>query len=417
MATRANDSRGYYQVLGLQPGAGIDEVKKAYKKKQVELHPSGLARRKIRDSAEYKAMSKEKQAEKEAELDEQVAKVNEAFKALGDENKKKEYDSGSGEFSQFGDMGGFGGFSGFEDIVSHFTGGGRRQKRQLKVKDIVTDIKITYKDVFLGKTSKYRVKVTKTCKGCDGKGGKDVSNCGRCKGSGIVYAELSLGGIMKTTQQIECPSCKGRGSVISGPLCSECKGCKTIQDSKIIEVCIAPGIKDGERLVYTGQGSEYPGYVSGDLVFVINVAEDAKCQRIGDDFACVADIDVLTALSGGVLYFDHPDGRKLAIKVMPFRDFDSAIMVPSEGFKSSSSGRKGNLYIKPHVLVNSGLDRAKLSEYIKPLISKPYGEYTNVNSTLDRIPEVQYRSSHQGGDDARGFAYGMDPRDYFTDFF
>lgn len=411
MATQVNDSRGYYQVLGLQPGASIDDVKKAYKKKQVELHPSGVVRRKIRDSAEYKALPKEKQEARENELDEQVAKVNEAFKVLGDEGRKREYDSGSGEFSQFGDMGGF---SGFEDIVSHFTG--RRQKRQLKVKDIVTEIKITYKDVFLGKTSKYRVKVTRICKGCSGKGGKDVTNCGRCKGGGVIYAELSLGGIMKTTQQMECPSCKGRGSIVSGPLCSECKGSKTVQDSKIIEVSIVPGIKDGERLVYTGQGSEYPGYVPGDLVFVINVAEDSRCQRIGDDFVCTADIDVLTALAGGVLYFDHPDGRKLAVKVTPFKDFDSAIMIPSEGFRSAT-GRKGNLYIKPHVLVNSGLDRSRLSEYVKPLMSKPYGEYTNVNSTLGKVPEVHQHNGYQNSDDVRGFAYGMDPRDFFTDLF
>lgn len=415
MSTRANDSKGYYQMLGLQPGASIDDVKKAYKKKQMELHPSGPTRRKIRDTAEYKTMSKEKQVAKEAELDEQIAKVNEAYKVLGDENKKKEYDSGTGEFSQFGNMGGFGGF---EDIVSHFTGR-RAQKGKPKVKDIVTEIKITYKDVFLGKKSKYRVKVAKICKVCDGKGveaGKDVSRCGKCKGSGTVYAELSLGGIMRTTQRIDCPDCEGKG--FRGPKCCNCGGNKTVQDSKIIEVCIMPGVKDGEQLVYNEQGSEYPGYDTGDLVFIINVAEDPKCQRIGDDFVCVADIDILTALGGGVLYFDHPDGRKLAVKVMPFRDFDSAIMIPNEGF-TSATGRKGNLYIKPHVLVNSGLDRAKLSEYIKPLISKPYGEYTSVNSTLDKIPEAQHRSSYHNGDGARGFSYGMgvDPREFFSDFF
>lgn len=406
-----NDSKGYYSALGLQPGASIDEIKKAYKKKQVELHPSGPIRRKLKDSPEYRAMTEEQKEAKESELNELVSKVNEAFNVLSDEKKKAEYDSGTGQFGEMGGFGGFGGFegfSGFEDIFGQM-GGSRRQSRQSKVKNIDFDIKLDIKDVFLGKNSKFRVKTTKICNGCSGKGGKEVSSCQRCKGSGYVVAKFNLG-ILAGSQRVECPDCEGKGTAIKGPLCSDCNGKKVVDDSKILEVNIKPGMRTGDSIVYQKQGNEYPGYAQGDIIFNIKVNETSKCHRIEDDCVCTADIDILTALTGGSIYFDHPDGRKLAVKVAPFTDFDNvAIVIPGEGF-ISKKGTKGKMFIKPNVLINKGIDRSELSKILKPLLSKPFGEYTNSISMLGKVPEPQEE------DEDEGHARGFDPRD-FASFF
>lgn len=406
----AYDLKGYYKALGVRPGAGTDEVKKAYNKKQVELHPSGPVRKKLRDSPEYNKLTDEQKKAKEEELDEQIALINRAYSILSDETKKKEYDEGREDVSEGGFPGGFSGFSGFGgfdafgDIFSQMGSRGRRGSRESRVKDVVCDLKLEMKDVFLGKTSKFRVKTTRICKTCNGKGGKDVQSCGKCKGAGTVVATFNLG-IITGEHKVECPDCQGRGSVVKGPPCTECKGKKVVEESKILEVNIRPGVENGEAVVFTKQGNEYPGYAQGDVVFNIHVNETRDSFRVGDDYITTADVDILTALAGGVLYYEHPDGRKLAVKVQPFKDFDNAaIVIPNEGF-STKRGGKGMIYIKPRILVNSGLDRAKLSEYLKPILTKPSGDFKNVSSISGKIPDPEEERGRE--DDAHGFGFDV----------
>lgn len=407
----SNDSKGYYKVLGLEPGASISEIKKAYNKKQLELHPSGPIRRKLRDSPEYLAMSPEMRQAKETELDEKIALVNQASTVLTDEKKKAEYDAGAGEFSAF-PGGGFEGFEGFADIFSHMAGG-RRSSGPSKVKDVTCEVKLTIKEAFLGKTSKFRVKTTKICEKCSGKGAMETCTCSKCHGKGVVRAVFNLG-VISGTQQVECPDCDGKGSIAKGPSCSECRGKKVVEVSKILEVQIKPGIESGTAIVFTKQGNEYPGYVQGDVIFNVLVNETNKNYRIGDDYVTEADLDILTALTGGILYFDHPDGRKLAVKVEPFKDFDNvAIVVPNEGFP----GRKGrgSIFIKPHILINSGLDRNKLSQQLKPMLSKPQGDYSNTNGILGKVPGLHENDQrHSRKDDFQHFGFDINN---FSSFF
>jgi DnaJ-class molecular chaperone len=77
---------------------------------------------------------------------------------------------------------------GFEDLFSQFFGGGRghakKQKRQIK--PTVIEESVTLKQAYDGCTLKCKVKRQKLCEGCDGKGGSDVNNCDKCKGTGVV---------------------------------------------------------------------------------------------------------------------------------------------------------------------------------------------------------------------------------------
>ena len=62
----------YYSLLGLQQNASAEEIKKAYRKKAMELHPDRHGGDKVKE-AEFK-------------------KVNEAYAILGDEQKRASYD-------------------------------------------------------------------------------------------------------------------------------------------------------------------------------------------------------------------------------------------------------------------------------------------------------------------------------------
>ena len=89
--------RDYYEILGINKGAGAAEIKKAYRKKAIEFHPD-----KNPDDTGAEAKFKE---------------AAEAYEILSDDNKKARYD----QYGHAG-MGGAGGGGGASQ--GGMTGGG-----------------------------------------------------------------------------------------------------------------------------------------------------------------------------------------------------------------------------------------------------------------------------------------------------
>ena len=67
------DRKDYYKILGVSKDASQDEIKKAYRKLAIKLHPD-------RNPGDKEAEAKFKEAA-------------EAYEVLGDENKRNEYDN------------------------------------------------------------------------------------------------------------------------------------------------------------------------------------------------------------------------------------------------------------------------------------------------------------------------------------
>jgi len=99
--------KDYYSILGVDRNASTGDLKKAYFKKAKEFHPD---------------------VNKSDGAKEKFAEVNEADEVLGDDGKRRVYDStgmtgdeqqqsgGGDPFGGFGQgFGGFGGFDGFHD--------------------------------------------------------------------------------------------------------------------------------------------------------------------------------------------------------------------------------------------------------------------------------------------------------------
>jgi len=93
------------------------------------------------------------------------------------------------------------------------------------------------------------------CKKCNGQGGKSgaVVACKTCSGRGIKVSIRQLGPGMVQQMQSVCPDCKGEGEMISEKdRCNTCEGKKTVQETKILEVPIDKGMKDGQRIPFRG---------------------------------------------------------------------------------------------------------------------------------------------------------------------
>ena len=91
--------RDFYEVLGVEKGAGEEEIKKAYRKQAVKFHP---------DKNPGDKASEEKFKE-----------VGEAYEVLSDPQKRAAYDQyGHAAFDRR--AGGFGGAGGFHDPFEVF---------------------------------------------------------------------------------------------------------------------------------------------------------------------------------------------------------------------------------------------------------------------------------------------------------
>src|SRR5438874_11753392 len=139
MATRTD----YYKALGVDKKAGPEEIKKAYRKLARQYHPDRNP-----DDKAAEARFKE---------------ISQAHDVLGDPEKRKLYDSGSGPFaSGAGPGGGFGGFGNFDfdassmgDILSNlFSGGarpgGRQRPRSERGADLEAQVSISFEQAIAG---------------------------------------------------------------------------------------------------------------------------------------------------------------------------------------------------------------------------------------------------------------------------
>jgi len=292
----------YYDLLGVTPDASESELKKAYRKKALQLHP-----------------------DKNPNAGDEFKEVSHAYEVLSDAQKRDLYDkfgekglSGDGGvgstdphdlFSQL-----FGGGGGF------FGGGGRpRPSGPKKGKDLVHRIKVSLEELYKGKTTKLALQKNVICAKCNGKGGKDgaVKMCSTCRGQGIKIVLRQLGPMVQQIQQT-CPDCQGEGEIISAKdRCKVCNGKKTTNERKLLEVHVDKGMKEGQMITFPGEADQAPGTIAGDVIIVIEEKPHERFKRQGDDLFIEQSVDLLTALAGGAFHIEHLDDKTLKVIILP----------------------------------------------------------------------------------------------------
>ena len=191
----------YYQTLGVERGVSPDDLKKAYRKLAMKLHPD-------RNPGDKKA-------------EQQFKEVNEAYDVLKDEQKRAAYDRfGHAAFENGANgagarAGGFdfaGGFADiFDEMFGEFTGRGRQSGGGQRGADLRYNMEIDLDEAFAGKAATIRVAAQAVCDPCSGTGaeaGSKPQTCPTCRGQGKVRASQGFFTIERT-----CPSCHGRGQI------------------------------------------------------------------------------------------------------------------------------------------------------------------------------------------------------------
>ncbi len=325
--------RDYYEILGVSRNASKDELKKAYRRLAMKYHPD------------------RNQNDKEAE--EKFKEAKEAYDVLSDEQKRAAYD-------QFGHAGvdpsaaaggpGPGGFGGanfsdvFGDIFGDIFGGGRGGgSRVNRGADLRYNLDLTLEEAVSGTTVKIRVPTLVPCDSCGGSGARKGSRpvkCSTCGGHGQVRMQQGFFSIQQT-----CPSCQGRGEVISDP-CPSCHGQGRVRDHKTLSAKIPAGVDTGDRIRLSGEGeSGENGGPPGDLYIHINVKPHPIFERDGNNLYCEVPVSFVTAALGGELDVPTLDGR-VKLKIPAETQSGKMFRLRGKGVQSVRGGSVGDLFCR-----------------------------------------------------------------------
>ena len=295
-------SSDYYEVLGVPRDASPEQIKKAYRRLAMKLHPDVAS---------------------EPDAAERFKKVAEAYEVLQDPKKRDLYDRGGDPLGGAG-MGGFnggfgaGGFD-FTNLVDAMFGQQASRGPRSRVRrgqDALVRLDLELAEAAFGTTKPLRVDTAVLCPRCNGAGAAEGSQpvrCATCHGQGdVTHVQRSFIGDIRTTQP--CPTCRGYGTVIPDP-CPECAGDGRVRSTRTINVKIPPGVSTGNRIHLASHGEVGPGGgPAGDLYVELGVASHEIFRRDGDDLEVVVKIPMTAAALGtevlvATLESDLPDAE------------------------------------------------------------------------------------------------------------
>ncbi|CAF95988.1 unnamed protein product, partial [Tetraodon nigroviridis] len=261
--------RDFYKILGVSKSASIRDIKKAYRKLALQLHPD-------RNQDDPKAQDK-------------FADLGAAYEVLSDEEKRKQYDAYGEEGLKEGHHGSH------NDIFSSFFGdfgfmfGGNRQQQDRNIprgNDIILDLEVTLEEVYSGNF----VEVVRNKPVAKEAPGKRKCNCRQ---------------EMRTTQLGP-----GRFQMTQEMVCDECPNVKLVNEERTLEVEIEQGVRDEMEYPFIGEGEPHIDGEPGDLRFRIKVLKHPVFERRGDDLYTNVTISLVEALVGFEMEVVHLDGHK-----------------------------------------------------------------------------------------------------------
>jgi molecular chaperone DnaJ len=325
--------RDYYEVLGVERGAGEQDIKSAYRKLALKYHPD-------RNPGDVNA-------------EEHFKEAAEAYAVLGDPEKRSQYD----RFGHAGVAGasGPGGpgfnpdiFADFSDILGDFFGfgggfSGRRRSGPARGADLRFDLEIPFDDSFSGSETTIQIPRDEHCDTCDGSGsapGSSRETCPQCRGTGQLRYQQGFLVVART-----CGQCRGAGEVIKTP-CPACRGTGRQTQDRRVTVKIPAGIADGQRLRLHGEGEHGTvGGPPGDLYVVIHVTPHAVFHREGDDLYAEVAVPFPVMAMGGAFTVDSPAGP-LDVNVSAGTPSGTLASFRGKGMPSVSGRGRGACHVR-----------------------------------------------------------------------
>lgn len=294
-------SQDYYKVLGVEKGASEADIKKAYRKLAMKLHPD----RNPNDKA----------------AEDKFKEVNEAYAVLSDSQKRKQYD----------------------------TFGSTRFHQQYSSEDIFrgTDFNSIFEEFGFGGGGAGASSFFSSIFG--GRGG--YGGFGGMGGPGGGFQPAPQKG-----QDVEYPLQIGFMDAFHG---GERRVNFSLSDGtrRDITVKIPKGIQDGARLRVAGRGApSRSGGPAGDLFVVIQLAPHPDFRRVGDSLETDVELKISEALLGVSKDVPTPEGPK-KVKIPEGVAPGTKIRLRGMGFPLQGTDERGDLFAVVKVTVPKKLSK------------------------------------------------------------
>lgn len=318
----------FYKILGISRRATTKEIKKAYRAKSLEFHPD-------KNKSEGAA--------------DKFSEISRAYEVLSDETLKEIYDhqgeEGLKQHEENSGMGGGGGgFNPFEDMFANFGFGGGHGRRQNQSEPRTDSIEIPLtldlKQLYNGVMLDLQYVRDVLCSNWEECMRQDQS----CSGPGVKVIRQQIAPGFVQQVETEAPQCVARGKAWR----SNCKACpkgKTEVEKINLTVDVTKGMRDGERISFEGVTDEKPGFLPGDLHFIIKETVHPKYHRQGDSLYMRQEIPLVDSLTGFTLDIEHVDGHHFSVVVDGVTECDYVMRVPGKGMPRRSGRGMGDLFV------------------------------------------------------------------------
>jgi len=264
--------KDYYETLGVSKGASAEEIRKAYRKLARKYHPDVNPNNK--------------------EAEERFKEINEAYEVLRDDEKRRKYDQLGSQWQQWQRAGGSP--NGF-DWTQWFSSGGSANRGRVRTEYVDLN------DLFGGRSSA-RGSFGGFSDFFESIFGSDTRSRGASGTGGMFRVD---------GRDIEQPVEISLGEAYAGTVRLVDTG------SRRLEVKIPAGVRTGSRIRIAGEGEPGAnGGRPGDLYLVVQVRDDPRFERRGDDLYMTQPVDLYTMILGGEVIIETLDGR-LSLRIPP----------------------------------------------------------------------------------------------------
>lgn len=303
--------RDPYAVLGVAKTASASEIKSAYRKLAKKYHPD-------RNTDDPKAK-------------ERFSEATNAYDIVGDETKRKQYDRGEIDAEGKETFRGFGGAQGYPGGGAHTAydgfqargGQGGFEFRGAGDAGAAEDI---LNELFGGAFGGRR------------RGADPFADMGG-------FANAGPGG--RTSGHANAKPPRGKDIEADLPvtvkeIVSGGKAKLRLPDGRTLAVKIPDGAEDGQVIRLKGQGTPGPAGHRGDVLARLRIKAADGMRADGANVYADVDVPLETAVTGGKVTVETPDGKKIALTVPKWSSSGQTLRLKGRGLPASG-GKRGDL--------------------------------------------------------------------------